>query len=86
MRNFSRRMVLSLPLLGPLLAKTAARAQTAAVPDTEWRAYAGDLASTRYAPLDQINADNFSKLELAWRFKPECWGRARNMSTKPRRW
>ena len=38
----------------------------------EWRSYAGDLASTRYAPLDQINRDNFSKLEVAWRFKTDC--------------
>ena len=42
--------------------------------DTEWRNYAGDLANTRYAPLDQINADNFSKLEVAWRFKTDQLG------------
>jgi quinoprotein glucose dehydrogenase len=40
----------------------------------EWRTYAGDLASTRYAPLDQITADNFGKLEVAWRFKTENLG------------
>jgi quinoprotein glucose dehydrogenase len=40
----------------------------------EWRNYGGDLASTRYAPLDQISADNFSKLELAWRFKTDSLG------------
>jgi quinoprotein glucose dehydrogenase len=40
----------------------------------EWTTYAGDLASTRYAPLDQINADNFSKLEVAWRFKTDHLG------------
>jgi quinoprotein glucose dehydrogenase len=34
----------------------------------EWLTYGGDLASTRYSPLDQINAQNFSKLEVAWRF------------------
>jgi glucose dehydrogenase len=26
----------------------------------EWRAYGGDTGHTRYAPLDQINAANFS--------------------------
>jgi len=41
----------------------------------EWRAWAGDLASTRYAPLDQINADNFSSLEVAWTFKTEHLGK-----------
>ena len=34
----------------------------------EWRTYGGDLGSTRYAPLDQINAENFSKLQVAWRW------------------
>jgi quinoprotein glucose dehydrogenase len=34
----------------------------------EWKTYGGDLASTRYAPLDQINRDNFNTLEVAWRF------------------
>ena len=40
----------------------------------EWPTYGGDLRSTRYAPLDQINADNFSKLEVAWRFKTDAMG------------
>jgi quinoprotein glucose dehydrogenase len=47
------------------------------VSDTEWRYYAADQASTRYAPLDQINADNFSDLEIAWRFKPDAIGSRR---------
>ena len=42
--------------------------------DGEWRTYGGDLGSTRYAPLDQINADNFNKLEVAWRFKTDSLG------------
>jgi quinoprotein glucose dehydrogenase len=40
----------------------------------EWKTYGADLASTRYAPLDQINAANFSKLEVAFRFKTESLG------------
>jgi quinoprotein glucose dehydrogenase len=40
----------------------------------EWPTYGGDLANTRYSPLDQINADNFSKLEVAWRFKTDNLG------------
>ncbi len=40
----------------------------------EWRTYGADLASTRYSPLDQINKDNFSKLEIAWRFKTDSLG------------
>ena len=40
----------------------------------EWPTYGGDLASTRYSPLDQINATNFGKLQLAFRFKTENLG------------
>ena len=40
----------------------------------EWPAYGGDKGHTRYSPLDQINPDNFSKLEVAWRFKTDHLG------------
>ena len=40
----------------------------------EWRAYGGDTAHTRYAPLAQIDASNFSKLTVAWRFKTDHLG------------
>ena len=36
--------------------------------------YGGDTGSTRYSPLDQINASNFNKLEVAWRFKTDNLG------------
>ena len=56
-----------------ILANIPAAAQTGAK-NGEWTTYGGDLASTRYAPLDQINADNFNKLEVAWRFKTDSLG------------
>src|SRR6202790_3734921 len=40
----------------------------------EWPTYGGDLGHTRYSPLDQITADNFGKLEIAWRFKTDNLG------------
>ena len=40
----------------------------------EWTAHHGDLRQWHYSPLDQINADNFSKLEIAWRFKTDNLG------------
>ena len=40
----------------------------------EWPAYAGDLNNYRYSPLDQINGNNFSKLEIAGRFKTDALG------------
>ena len=51
----------------------------------EWRTYGGDLGSTRYAPLDQINGTNFSKLQVAWRFKTDILGARAdfNLETTP---
>jgi quinoprotein glucose dehydrogenase len=40
----------------------------------EWPAYNADMRGTRYSPLDQINGTNFSKLEVAWRFKTDSFG------------
>ena len=34
----------------------------------EWRSYGGDLGSTKYSPLDQIDATNFAQLRIAWRW------------------
>jgi len=50
-----------------------AAAQTGAR-NGEWPTYGGDLGHTRYAPLDQITADNFNDLEIAWRFKTDNLG------------
>jgi quinoprotein glucose dehydrogenase len=44
------------------------------VPDVEWRTYGSDLASTRYSPLDQITGANFSRLQVAWRFRTDALG------------
>jgi quinoprotein glucose dehydrogenase len=41
---------------------------------TDWPTYGGDLASSKYRPLDQIDAANFSQLEIAWRFKTDNIG------------
>ena len=56
-----------------LLVAMNASAQTGAK-NGEWPAYGGDTGHTRYSPLDQINTSNFSKLELAWRFKSDSLG------------
>ncbi len=40
----------------------------------EWPSYTGDIKGTRYSPLNQINADNFDSLEIAWRFKTDNLG------------
>src|SRR4029450_9497228 len=43
----------------------------------EWQSYTGDTRGTRYSPLDQITAQNFNDLEVAWRFKTD------NLGTRP---
>ena len=40
----------------------------------EWPSYTGDARGSRYSPLDQITAANFSTLEVAWRFKTDALG------------
>jgi len=40
----------------------------------EWPSYNADIKGTRYSPLSQIDASNFSKLEVAWRFKTDNLG------------
>ncbi|MBP99598.1 MAG: pyrroloquinoline quinone-dependent dehydrogenase [Acidobacteria bacterium] len=47
---------------------SSARAQTGAT-DGEWRSYGGDLGSTKYSPLDQIDETNFADLRIAWRWQ-----------------
>jgi quinoprotein glucose dehydrogenase len=51
----------------------AVHAQRGAV-GGEWPTYGGDLGHTRYAPLEQIDASNFNRLEIAWRFKTDSLG------------
>src|SRR5213595_1773104 len=43
----------------------------------EWPYYTADVRGSRYSPLDQINANNFNQLEVAWRFKTD------NLGTRP---
>jgi quinoprotein glucose dehydrogenase len=49
-------------------AAVSASAQKPA-PDVDWTHFAGDHGSTKYSPLDQINADNFKDLKVAWRWE-----------------
>jgi quinoprotein glucose dehydrogenase len=59
----------------PELMAQAARAATGVtLADVEWTTYGGDLANTRYSPLDEIRAENFSRLQIAWRLKTDNLG------------
>ena len=54
--------------------RTANGTWSASTKNGEWPHYTGDLTGARYSPLDQINAENFNKLEVAWRFKTDSLG------------
>ncbi len=40
----------------------------------EWPMYTADLRGSKYSPLAEVNSTNFSKLEVAWRFKTDNLG------------
>lgn len=44
-------------------------AQTKGKATGEWRNYGSDKASTKYAPLTQINSENFKRLQIAWTWR-----------------
>lgn len=69
----------SLGATAALLALLAPRATTQqAAPNSsnggDWRTYGGDIANTRYSPLNQIDASNFSKMQPAWTFNTANFG------------
>jgi quinoprotein glucose dehydrogenase len=74
----------TVPFALVFLLSSAVVAQRGA-PGGEWRTWGGDLGATRYAPLDQIDASNFDKLQIAWRFKTENLGKRPdfNLQTTP---
>src|SRR5215208_4066174 len=65
---------------GALWTTARPQGQATGLPSTkngDWTHYTADVRGTRYIPLDQINASNFNKLEVAWRFKTD------NLGTRP---
>ena len=54
-----------------LSAPAIAQPGLAGTENGEWRYWGGDEFSTRYSPRDQLTAENFGDLELAWRFKTD---------------
>jgi quinoprotein glucose dehydrogenase len=66
-----RRTSRILPILALCAASHASAlgAQQGAPASGEWSTYGGDLGSTKYSPLDQIDATNFGRLRLAWRWE-----------------
>ncbi len=49
----------------------------------EWRYWGADAWSTRYSPLDQINASNFGSLQKAWQWNAGAFGSDEYYRTTP---
>ena len=82
MRKMTKRAapVLAAAALGAVWMTVRTSGQAAGMPSTkngDWTHYTADVRGTKYSPLDQINAANFNKLEVAWRFKTD------NLGTRP---
>jgi quinoprotein glucose dehydrogenase len=63
------RSKLRLRVLAPVLVLGAIAIAPNNRPIGEWRAYGGDLANTKYAPLDEITRENVRSLRIAWRWR-----------------
>jgi quinoprotein glucose dehydrogenase len=79
MKRIASRVVPAVALLVAVFAWVSPQVsgQGSGQPSTkngEWPMYTADLRGSKYSPLDQINATNFSKLEVAWRFKTDNLG------------
>ncbi len=71
-RNLVSSVVLTAGAL--VVAPLALGQQGTSVAQGDWPTIHGDVFSNRYSALDQINADNFNSLELAWRFSTANFG------------
>ena len=70
-----KKFQLLLPfLLSITLAAPPIGAQQGAT-NGEWRYYGGDSGTTKYSPLDQINATNVKNLEIKWQWRADNFGK-----------
>tara|TARA_B110001469_G_scaffold61028_1_gene58563 strand:+ start:304 stop:2511 length:2208 start_codon:yes stop_codon:yes gene_type:complete len=80
----SRRLISAILLLGVtgLFSAHASvvNEQSISNPKSEWLSYGRDYKEQRFSPLDTVNRDNVSELDLAWSFKFET---ARGMEATP---
>ncbi|MCC6318447.1 MAG: PQQ-binding-like beta-propeller repeat protein [Gemmatimonadaceae bacterium] len=67
---------------GDALAQAAARTVRGNVAG-EWRYWGADAWSTRYSPLDQVNASNFDSLKVAWEWQGGAFGSDEYYRTTP---
>ena len=73
-RNFAVVLAGMAILVSSVAFPGPASAQDRGTPFGEWRYWGADAWSTRYSPLDQIDADNFDDLEQAWLWRGDNFG------------
>ncbi|MES2523127.1 MAG: PQQ-binding-like beta-propeller repeat protein [Gemmatimonadota bacterium] len=81
----------SLAIAGVVLAQARTASQSASAQPAmargnaygEWRVWGADAWSSRYSPLDQINAQNFDSLQVAWQWNASALGNDEYYRTTP---
>src|SRR5215217_7843317 len=73
-RGNLRAAVAAVPIAAMVIWATMTVSGQAGVKNGEWPHWGGDLAGTKYSPLDQITRDNVKDLRIAWRWKPDNYG------------
>ena len=66
-RGWADPLIIAIALFAFLCSSPLARGET--VRPGEWPYYARDGAGSRYSPLDEINAQNVTKLQCAWTYR-----------------
>ena len=66
--------VQALVLVLILTGRTNPAAAQSGTTNGEWKVNGGDTGSTRYSPLDQINASNVKNLQVVFRWKAQNMG------------
>ena len=67
-------LILAVAWFAPRLSSQTTAPSFPSTKNGEWTHYTADVRGDKYSPLDQINASNFNKLEVAWRFKTDSLG------------
>ncbi|MFS8608209.1 MAG: methanol/ethanol family PQQ-dependent dehydrogenase, partial [Gammaproteobacteria bacterium] len=64
----TKRCIVSLAAVLPFAAGANDELQQLAEDASNWAIWGGNYSGTRYSPLDQINRENVSQLQVAWTF------------------
>ncbi|MEE9264961.1 MAG: hypothetical protein V3V11_10960, partial [Vicinamibacteria bacterium] len=73
-QRWSRQQMLWLAAAVLCVTQPAAAQARLGTEGGEWRYWGADSRSSRYSPLDQIDADNFEDLEVAWIWRGNNFG------------